>query len=66
MLTIIAILVFAAVMTAVNVWLRRRERSGDFDPQAPSSAARPGLRWLFDYGPEGFGRDGSRQRPPRR
>lgn len=58
------ILVVAVVMYVVNRLLRRAEDSGSFDPQAPSSAARPGLRTLFDYGPEGFGKDGSRQPPP--
>lgn len=61
---ILTIAGFAAVMAAVSAWLRRRDRQGDFDPQSPSTAARPGVRWLLDYGPDGFGRDGSRQRPP--
>lgn len=60
---VLGIAVFALLMAAVNLALRRMERDGNFDPQAPSSAARPGLRWLFDYGAQGFGRDGIRQRP---
>lgn len=53
----------AVVMFAVNRLLRRAEASGSFDPQSSSSAARPGLRTLFDFGPDGFGRDGIRQPP---
>lgn len=53
----------AVLMFVLNRLLRRAEASGSFDPQAPSSAARPGLRTLFDFGSEGFGRDGSRQPP---
>ena len=61
---LVFILGVAVVMYAVNRLLRRAEDSGSFDSQAPSAAARPGLRTLFDYGPDGFGRDGTRQRPP--
>lgn len=61
---LLIILGVAVVMYVVNRLLRRAEDGGSFDPQSPSSAARPGLRTLFDYGPDGFGRDGSRQLPP--
>lgn len=58
---IITILLFAAAMAVLNLLLRRREGQGDFDPQAPSSAARPGMRLFFD-----FRETGARQRPPPR
>lgn len=61
---LVIILGVAVVMYVVNRLLRRAEDSGSFDPQASSAAARPGLRTLFDYGPDGFGRDGTRQPPP--
>jgi hypothetical protein len=63
---IVAVAGFGAAMAALNYVLRRREREGAFDPQSPSSAARPGLRRLFDYGGRGFNRDGIRQVPPER
>lgn len=58
---LITILGAAVAMYVVNRLLRRAEDSGSFDPQAPSSASRPGLRTLLDFGPQGFGRDGIRQ-----
>lgn len=61
-----AVVAFVGMLVALAVWFRRRERAGDFDPQAPSSAATPGLRRFFDYSEDGFRNDGSRQRPPRR
>ncbi len=62
----IVIVVFGVAMGVLHRILVRKESEGDFDPQSPSSAARPGLRWFFDYSEDGFGHDGSRQRPPRR
>lgn len=58
---IVTILLFAAAMAVLNLLLRRREREGGFDSQAPSSAARPGMRLFFD-----FHETGARQRPPPR
>lgn len=63
---ILAIVGFAVLMAVVNRVFRRMESAGNFDSHVPSSAARPGLRSLFDYGADGFGRDGSRQRPFRK
>jgi hypothetical protein len=55
--------VFAATMVVINRSLRIGEAAGDFDPQSPSSAARPGLRLFFDYSVNGWRFDGIRQRP---
>lgn len=64
MSALLAIAGFAAVLAAVNWRLRRREAAGDFDPQSPSSAARPGVRRFFDYRDEGWRASGVDQRPP--
>lgn len=61
---LLALAGFAAAMATINWMLRRKERSGDFDPQAPSSAARPGIRRFFDFSSEGWRRYGVNQRPP--
>jgi hypothetical protein len=53
---------FVLLLFILNRVLRRRERRGEFDA-GPSSAARPGLRTFFDYGDDGFGKDGNRQGP---
>lgn len=58
----VAIAGFVAAMVALNRFLRRHEDDGDFDVP-PSSASRPGLRRLFDFGPKGWGEDGIHQRP---
>jgi len=63
---LLALTGFAAVMTIINRLLRSRERAGDFDPQTPSSAARPGVRRFFDLSSDGWRGDGVNQRPPRR
>ena len=60
---LIIIAVFAAALAALARWLGRQEDEGNFDPQAPSSAAQPGLRRLFDYSESGWTRDGVRQDP---
>jgi hypothetical protein len=66
MFAVLVALGFVAVMAVVNRLLRRRERTGDLDPQVPSSAARPGVKRLFDGSRDGWRGDGVRQRPPRR
>jgi hypothetical protein len=53
-------------MAGLSRLLRKMERDGNFDPQASSSAARPGLRRFLDYSAGGFKRDGNRQLPPER
>ena len=53
---------FLLVIVALARWSRRREEDGSFDV-GPSSAARPGLKRLFDFGPGGWSRDGRNQRP---
>ncbi len=63
---ILAFAGFAVVLAIINRMLRSRDRTGDFDPQAPSSAARPGLRRFFDFSSEGWRGDGVNQRPPAR
>jgi hypothetical protein len=65
MFAVLVALGFVAAMAVVNRLLRRKERAGDLDPQVPSSAARPGVRRLFDGTHEGWRGDGVRQRPPR-
>ena len=65
MYALLAIAGFAAVMAIIGRVLRTKERAGDFDPQAPSSAARPGVRRFFDLSREGWRGDGVNQRPPR-
>jgi hypothetical protein len=52
---------FIAGMGALNRYLRRREEDGSLDVP-PSSASRPGLRRLFDFGPQGWSEDGIGQR----
>ncbi|TVR28846.1 MAG: hypothetical protein EA388_16190 [Nitriliruptor sp.] len=58
---LITIAVFAAALAALARWLGRQEDEGNFDPQAPASAAQPGLRRFFDYSGSGWPRDGARQ-----
>lgn len=66
MVGLLAVLGFIGAMAVINRVLRRRERAGDFDPQSPSSAARPGVRRFFDFSSDGWRGDGINQRPPRR
>lgn len=66
MYALVAIAGFAAAMAILNRRLRRRQRAGDFDPQSPSSAARPGVRRFFDFSRDGWRGDGVNQRPPAR
>lgn len=51
---------FVAAITGVAGWLRRQEADGAFDIGS-SAASRPGLRRLFDFGPNGWTRDGRNQ-----
>ncbi len=66
MYTLFALAAFGSMMAVISHVLRAKERAGDFDPQSPSSAARPGLRLFFDFSSEGWRGDGVNQRPPRR
>lgn len=63
---LITMAVFGGVMIMINRVLRYKEIAGDFDPLSPSSAARPGLRLLFDFSRDGWRGDGVGQLPPRR
>lgn len=63
MIAVIAFLGFGVVMVIINRALRAKEAAGDFDPQSPSSAARPGVRLLFDFSDDGWRTDGISQRP---
>ncbi|MBN2622675.1 MAG: hypothetical protein JXA83_04875 [Acidimicrobiales bacterium] len=58
----IVIVVFVAGVTALSRFLRRFDADGSFDVP-PSSASRPGVRRLFDFGDGGWGEDGINQRP---
>ena len=53
---------FAAAMAAVNRIVRRLESDGRYEVKSDSTAVRPGVRSLFDYGAGGFSEDGNRQR----
>lgn len=66
MLVITLLALGSVVMFVINRVLRSKESAGDFDPQSPSSAARPGLRVLFDFSDAGWRVDGINQRPPPR
>jgi len=61
---LLAVAGFAAVLVVVSRVLKRSDAAGDFDPQSPSTAARPGLRLFFDFSNEGWRGDGINQRPP--
>lgn len=63
MMVLITLFALSLVMFIVNRVLRAKESAGDFDPQSPSSAARPGLRVLFDFSDDGWRTDGINQRP---
>lgn len=58
----IVLALFLVSVVAVGWYFRRREADGSFD-FGPSSASRPGLKRLFDFGPGGWSDDGVRQRP---
>ena len=58
----IIILAFVIAIAALAVYLRRREADGSLDA-GRSSVSRPGLRRLFDFGPDGWSRDGRNQPP---
>lgn len=62
---LVVLIACLAGLVALNRFLRRHESEGAFDA-GPSSAARPGLRRLFDFGPDGWSVDGIDQRPERR
>ncbi len=67
-MTVVAWLVIALFVlgvTALSRFLRGFDQDGSFDVP-PSSASRPGLRRLFDFGPGGWSEDGINQRPMRR
>ena len=53
---------FSITVIAIGWLLRRREADGSFDI-AEGSAARPGIKRLFDFGPGGWSDDGVRQQP---
>lgn len=58
----IVLAVFVVAVAAVGWYFRRREADGSFDI-GQGSAARPGVKKLFDFGPGGWSDDGNRQRP---
>jgi hypothetical protein len=58
----VVIVLFVGGVVALSRFLRRLDEDGSFDIP-PSSASRPGLRRLFDFGEDGWSRDGINQRP---
>lgn len=55
---ILFIIGFAAAMTLLSRWLRRRDRDGYWDRDWSNTASRPGIKFFQ------FDDDGVRQRPP--
>lgn len=54
---ILLIIGFAAAMTLLSRWLRRRDRDGYWDRDWSSPASRPGIKFFQ------FENDGARQHP---
>lgn len=54
--------IFVLVIVVLGWRLRRREADGSYDV-GQGSAARPGLKRFFDFGPGGWSDDGVNQRP---
>lgn len=60
-----AIVLVIAGVVGLSRYLRRFDEDGSFEVP-PSSASRPGLRRLFDFGDGGWSEDGINQRPMQR
>lgn len=59
---VLVVLAFVVAVTAIGLYLRRREADGSLDA-GPSSVSRPDLRRFFDFGPGGWSEDGRNQPP---
>jgi hypothetical protein len=56
----VAAAVFVVVLGTLSHYLRRRDVDGYWDRDWRSSAARPGLRWFFDFRDDGVNQRGDR------